>query len=64
MMARRHGGMTCMAQEYHGDGDVDGSLRKISNASVIDVNEQKAYYARRETKDLEIMRARGRMMSW
>jgi hypothetical protein len=23
MMARRHGGMACMAQDYHGDGDVD-----------------------------------------
>jgi hypothetical protein len=27
-----HGGMTCMTQEYHGDGDVDdGPLRKIGN---------------------------------
>jgi hypothetical protein len=29
-----HGGMACMAQEYHGDGDVDGPLRKIGNVGV------------------------------
>jgi hypothetical protein len=26
MMAGGHGSMACMAQEYHGDGDVDGSF--------------------------------------
>jgi len=34
MMVRRHGGMECMAQEYHGDGDVNGPLHKIDNVSV------------------------------
>ncbi len=34
--------MACMAQEYHGDGDVDGSLCKISNMGVTDVNERTA----------------------
>jgi hypothetical protein len=34
MMVGRYGGMACMAQEYHGDGDVDGPLRKIGNASI------------------------------
>jgi hypothetical protein len=29
-------------QEYHGDGDVDGSLHKIGNTGVIDVDERKA----------------------
>jgi hypothetical protein len=64
MMAKRHGGVACMAQEYHGDGDVDGPLCKIVNASVTNVNERKACYARREMGDLEVMIARGRMMSW
>jgi len=26
--------MACMAQEYHGDGDVDGPLHKIGNTNV------------------------------
>ncbi len=64
MMAKRHGGVACMAQEYHGDGDVDGPLRKIANASVTNVNERKACYARREMEDLEVITARGRTMSW
>jgi hypothetical protein len=64
MMARTHGGVAWMAQEYHGDGDVDGPLCKISNVSVTDVNEQKAYYVRKEMEDLEVTRVRGRMMSW
>ncbi len=34
MMARRHGDMACMAQEYHGDGDVNGLLHKIDNVRV------------------------------
>jgi hypothetical protein len=63
MMAIKHGGMACMAQEYHGDGYVDGSLHKISNTSIIDVNEWKACYTRREMEDLEVRRARGGM-SW
>jgi hypothetical protein len=65
MMARGHGGMACMAQECHGDGDVDGLISKINNASVIDVDgplckignasvidvdEQKACYGRKETR--------------
>jgi len=37
-----HGGMACMAQEYHGDGDVNGLLRKIVNVGVTHVNERKA----------------------
>jgi hypothetical protein len=53
-----------MAQKYHGDGDVDGPLRKIVNASITDVNEWKACYIGREMEDLEVMSARGRMMSW
>jgi hypothetical protein len=64
MMARTHGGLAWMAEEYHGDGDVDGPLRKIGNASITDVNEQKACYAGREMEDLEVTRVRGRMMSW
>jgi hypothetical protein len=39
MMAGEHGGMACMAQDYHGDGDVNGPLHKISNACIIDVDE-------------------------
>jgi hypothetical protein len=34
MMVRRHGGMACMAQEYHGEGDVSGPLHKIDNTNV------------------------------
>ncbi len=64
MMVKRHGGVACMAQEYHGDGDVDGPLRKITNVSVTDVNEWKACYIGREMEDLEVMSMRGRMMSW
>jgi hypothetical protein len=63
MMARRHGGVACMAQKYHGDGDVDGPLSKISNASIIDVNEEKACYEKKEMEDLEVTKVRGRMMS-
>jgi hypothetical protein len=48
MMMRGHDGLTCMAQEYHGDGDVNGPLRKIGNTEIIDVNEQKACYVGRE----------------
>jgi hypothetical protein len=51
-----------MAQEYHGDGDVDGSLCKIGNVGVTHVNERKASYVGRLTKGLEVTRARGRMM--
>jgi hypothetical protein len=64
MMAKKHCGVACMAQEYHGDGDVDGPLRKIVNASITNVNEWKACYIGREMEDLEVMNARGRMMSW
>jgi hypothetical protein len=64
MMARRHGGMACMGQEYHGDGDVDGPLRKISNICVTDVNERKVCYIGKETEDLVVTRVKGRMMSW
>ncbi len=64
MMVKRHGGVACMAQDYHGDGDVDGPLRKIVNANITDVNQQKACYTRREMEDLEVMNARGRMMLW
>jgi hypothetical protein len=64
MMARKHGGIACMAQEYHGDGDVNGPLCEIGNVNVIDVNERKACYAGRETEDLEVMKVKGRMMSW
>ncbi len=54
MTVRGHGGMACMAQEYHGGGDVNGSLH----------NEWTACYVRREIEGLEITRARGRMVSW
>jgi hypothetical protein len=57
-----HGGMACMAQEYHGDGDVNGAVRKLVNVGVTHVNEHKACYMGRETKGPEVMRARGRMM--
>jgi hypothetical protein len=57
-----HGGMACMAQEYHGDGDVNDPLRKIGNVGVTHVNEWKACYARRETKGPEVTKVRGRMM--
>jgi hypothetical protein len=64
MTVRGHGGMACMAQEYHGGGDVNGLLHKIGNVGVIDVNERTACYARREIEGLEVTRARGRMVSW
>jgi len=48
MTTREHGGIACMVQEYHGDGDVDGSLCKIGNAGVIDVDEWTACYVGRE----------------
>ncbi len=54
--------MACMAQEYHGDGDVNGAVRKLVNVGVTHVNEHKACYMGRETKGPEVMRARGRMM--
>ncbi len=61
MTAGGHGSMACMAQEYHGDGDVDGSLHKIGNTGVTHVNEWKVCYTWRETEALEVTRARGRM---
>jgi hypothetical protein len=64
MMAKRHGGVACMAQKYHGDEDVNGPLHKIGNASITNVNEKKACYAGKEMEDLEVTRVRGRMMSW
>ncbi len=42
MMAKKHAGVACMAQKHHGDGDVDGPLRKIGNLNVIDVTEYMA----------------------
>jgi hypothetical protein len=45
---RGHGGMTCMAQKYHGHGDVNGPLRKIGNTNVNYVNEQKVCCEGRE----------------
>jgi hypothetical protein len=56
-----HGGMACMAQEYHGDGDVDGLLRKIGNVGITHVDERKACYARREMEGLKVTSTRGRM---
>ncbi len=38
-MVRGHGGMACMAQDYHGDRDVNDPLHKIGNVGKIDVNE-------------------------
>jgi hypothetical protein len=64
MMVRKHGGVACMAQKYHREGDVDGPLHKIGNVSVIDINEWKACYAGKEMEDLEVTSMRGRMMSW
>jgi hypothetical protein len=37
MMIGGHGGMACMAcmaQEYQGDGDVNGMFRKINNVNI------------------------------
>jgi hypothetical protein len=61
MMIGGHGGMACMAQEYHGDGDrdVDGLLHKITNAGVADVNEWTACYVGREMERPEVTRIRG-----
>ncbi len=39
MMVGGHGGMACMAQDHHGDGDVNGPLCKTNNACVINVDE-------------------------
>jgi hypothetical protein len=57
-----HGGMACVAQEYHGDGDVNGLFCKIDNAGIIHVDEWKACYAGKEMEGLEVMRAKGRIM--
>jgi hypothetical protein len=54
--------IACIAQEYHGDGDVDGPLCKIGNVGITHVDEWKACYARREMEGLKVRRARGRMM--
>ncbi len=62
-----HGGMTCMAQEYHGDGDVDGPSRKIGNVGVTHVDERKACYAGREMEGPKITRGGGKddvMVTW
>jgi len=56
-----HGGMACMAQEYHGDGDVNGLLGKIGNMGIMHVDEPKACYTWRETKGPEVMKTKGRM---
>ncbi len=56
MMVKGHGGMACMAQKYHGDGDVDGPLRKIGNAGITHVDEWKACYTRREMEGPEVTR--------
>jgi hypothetical protein len=53
--------MACMAQEHHGDGDVDGLLCKIGNVGITHVDERKACYARREMEGLKVTSARGRM---
>jgi hypothetical protein len=52
MMGGGHGGMACMAQKYHGDGDVDGPLHKIGNVGITNVDEHKACYMGKETKGL------------
>lgn len=39
MTMGRHGGMACMAEEYHGNGDVDGPLQKIGNTGITNVDE-------------------------
>jgi hypothetical protein len=62
MMVGGHGGMACMAQKYHGDGDVNDPLCKIGNANITHVNEQKTCYARREMEGMKVKRVRGRMM--
>jgi hypothetical protein len=49
-----------MAQKYHGDGDVDGLLRKISNACITNVDEHKVCYLRKEMKGPRVMSARRR----
>jgi hypothetical protein len=49
-----HGGMACMAQEYHGDGDVDGPLRKIGNMCVTNVDERKACYEGERKDDIMV----------
>ncbi len=63
MMTRGHGGMACMAQKHHGDGDVDGPLHNISNVGVTYVNGWKVCYVGREMEGLEVMHAKGKMMS-
>jgi hypothetical protein len=64
MTQEGHGGMACLAQEYHGDGDVNGSLCKIGNMRITNVNEWKACYMGKETKGSEVTGVRGRMTSW
>jgi len=43
-----------MAQEYHGDGDVDGPLCKIGNMGVINVDERKACYVGERKDDIMV----------
>ncbi len=54
MMVGGNGSITCMAQEYHRDGDVDGPLRKIGNMGVINVDEWKACYTSERKDDIMV----------
>ncbi len=54
MMTGGHGGMACMAQDYHGDGDVDGPLRKIGDMYVFNVDEGKACYVGERKDDIMV----------
>jgi hypothetical protein len=62
MMVGGHGGMACMTQYYHGDGDVNGPLCKIGNTGITHVNERKACCAGREVEGLKVTRVRRRMI--
>jgi hypothetical protein len=44
-----------MAQEDHGDGDVDGPLHKIGNVGVTNVGDQKVCCMGKETKGPGVM---------
>jgi hypothetical protein len=63
MTIRGHGGMACMAQKYHGHGDVNGPLCQIGNMNITYVNERKVCCVGREMEGPKVTRVKGRMMS-
>ncbi len=52
--------MACMAQKYHGHGDVNGSLCKIGNMSITYVNEPKVCCVGREMQGPKVLRGEGK----